>query len=153
MNSGVALRAHLFSDRGMYRPGDSAHIGMIVRSADWRALTPGLPLRARVSDARGGMVKTQRYALDDNGFMELDIAIGEVAPTGVWTIVLERIEEHPEREPRYYPISQTQIRVKEFLPDRMKLKATLSSSSPEGWVHPDELAVQLQADNLIGTPA
>lgn len=152
-NSGASLRAHLFSDRGMYRPGDSAHIGMIVRSADWRALTPGLPLRARVTDARGGMVKTQRYALDANGFMELDIAIGEVAPTGVWTIVLERIEDHPEREPRYYPISQTSIRVKEFLPDRMKLKATLSSSSPEGWVHPDELSVQLQADNLIGTPA
>lgn len=152
-NSGSTLRAHLFSDRGMYRPGDTAHVGMIVRSADWRALTPGLPLRASVVDARGSLVKTRRYALDAQGFMELAIDIGAVAPTGIWTIALERIEEHPEREPRYHRISETSIRVKEFLPDRMTLKAALSSVSPEGWVHPDQLSVQLQADNLIGTPA
>jgi hypothetical protein len=151
--SGSALRAHLFSDRGMYRPGDTAHIGMIVRRADWSALAAGLPLRARVIDARGGAVKTQRYALDANGFMELEVAIGDVAPTGVWTVWLERIDEHPERETRYHLINQTSIRVKEFLPDRMKLTATLSSVSPRGWVHPDELSVQLKADNLIGTPA
>lgn len=148
-----AMKAHLFSDRGMYRPGDSAHIGMIVRSADWRALTPGLPLRAKVTDARGGVVQTQRYVLDANGFMELEIAISDIAPTGVWTIELERVHEFPDREPSYDALGQTQIRVKEFLPDRMKLKATLSNVSPDGWVDPDTLSVQVQADNLIGTPA
>ncbi len=34
MNAGE-LSAYLFSDRGIYRPGDLFHIGMIVRTASW----------------------------------------------------------------------------------------------------------------------
>lgn len=29
------LGAYLFSDRGIYRPGDTFHVGLIVRAADW----------------------------------------------------------------------------------------------------------------------
>ena len=29
------LSGYLFSDRGIYRPGDLFHVGMIVRTASW----------------------------------------------------------------------------------------------------------------------
>ena len=38
-----SCRAYLFSDRGIYRPGETAHLGMIVRTADWKASLAGLP--------------------------------------------------------------------------------------------------------------
>jgi uncharacterized protein YfaS (alpha-2-macroglobulin family) len=42
------LTGYLYSDRGMYRPGDQFHIGMIVRAADWTKPLTGVPLEAEV---------------------------------------------------------------------------------------------------------
>ncbi len=151
--SGGVLTAHLFSDRGIYRPGETFHIGMLVRAADWRGLQAGLPLRATILDARGNEARSQKMALDANGFIELDYALSEVAPTGIWTIELARVFEQDGVEQRRETLGQVNIRVKEFLPDRMKLKAELSSSVPQGWVKPDGLKVNLLAENLIGTAA
>ena len=41
------LSAYLFSDRGIYRPGETAHLGMMVRTADWRTVPAGLPMVVR----------------------------------------------------------------------------------------------------------
>ena len=38
------LSAYLFSDRGIYRPGETVHLGVITRSADWEASLTGLPI-------------------------------------------------------------------------------------------------------------
>ncbi|MCC1692178.1 hypothetical protein KSI47_24325, partial [Salmonella enterica subsp. enterica serovar Indiana] len=35
------LSAYLFTDRGLYRPGETAHLGMIVRSGNWKGALQG----------------------------------------------------------------------------------------------------------------
>ena len=47
------LSAYLFSDRGIYRPGETMHIGAIVKASDWARPLAGVPLEAEVLDARG----------------------------------------------------------------------------------------------------
>lgn len=47
------LSAYLFSDRGLYRPGDPFHIGLIVRAASWARSPAGVPLQAEIVDPRG----------------------------------------------------------------------------------------------------
>ncbi|MET0617348.1 MAG: alpha-2-macroglobulin family protein, partial [Luteibacter sp.] len=42
------LSGYLFSDRGIYRPGDLFHIGMIVRANSWTRSVAGMPLIAEV---------------------------------------------------------------------------------------------------------
>ena len=61
------LNAWLFSDRGIYRPGDSFHIGMIVRAADWAQPLDGVPLIAEVIDPRGVRVREERLRVAING--------------------------------------------------------------------------------------
>jgi hypothetical protein len=46
------LSAYLFSDRGIYRPGDQFHIGLIVRAASWARSPAGVPLQAEIVDPR-----------------------------------------------------------------------------------------------------
>jgi uncharacterized protein YfaS (alpha-2-macroglobulin family) len=46
-----AGNGYLFSDRGIYRPGETTHIGVITRTADWGVAT-GLPDRRRDPDTR-----------------------------------------------------------------------------------------------------
>ena len=68
------LTAFLFSDRGIYRPGDTIHIGMITKTANWSKDLAGIPLEAEVLDARGLTVARRRFKLPASGFAELSHA-------------------------------------------------------------------------------
>src|SRR6185437_16588644 len=50
-------------------------------------------------------------------------------------------------------IGSTTVSVKEFLPDTMKVDASLSAHIADGWVKPDALKGLVDARNLFGTPA
>ena len=143
------LSAYLFSDRGIYRPGESMHIGMIVKAADWRKPLAGVPLEAEVLDARGLTVKRERIRLAAGGFAELNHTTLATSPTGNYTINLNIVKDDKvERQ-----IGSTSVKVQEFMPDRMKVTAQLSAPSSEGWVHPKDLKGRINAQNLFGTPA
>ena len=45
--SAQQLSTYLFSDRGIYRPGETTHLGVITRTGDWKASLAGLPLDVR----------------------------------------------------------------------------------------------------------
>ena len=55
------LSAYVFSDRGIYRPGDTAHIAMIVKQASLKPQPAGLPLEVSVVDPRGMTVKDVKF--------------------------------------------------------------------------------------------
>ena len=143
------LSAYLFSDRGIYRPGDRFHIGLIVRAASWTRSVAGIPLQAEIVDPRGITLKQLPLTMDGSGFGELSYATLETAPTGTWTVNLYIARNgKPGMQ-----IGSATVQVKEFLPDRMKVAAKLSRQVAEGWVKPDQLKGLVDAQNLFGTPA
>lgn len=143
------LGAYLFSDRGLYRPGDTFHIGMIVRAADWTRPLAGVPLEAEILDARGLSVERRKLRLSEIGFEELAYTTQETSPTGAWTVNLSLVKD----DGATLPIGSTTVQVKEFLPDRMKATARLSQEVVEGWIKPDNLSARVNLMNLFGTPA
>ena len=143
------LSAYLFSDRGIYRPGDLFHIGLVVRAASWAHSPSGVPLQAEIVDPRGITVKRMALSIDNSGFSELSYTPSETAPTGTWTVNLYIVRNGKTDA----PIGSTTVQVKEFLPDRMKVEAKLSQQAAEGWVKPDQLKGLVDAQNLFGTPA
>jgi alpha-2-macroglobulin len=143
------LSSYLFSDRGIYRPGDLFHIGLIVRAASWAHSPSGVPLQAEIVDPRGITVKRMPVAVDDSGFSEISYTPSETAPTGTWTVNLYIVRNGKTDA----PIGSTTVQVKEFLPDRMKVEARFSQQVAEGWVKPDQLKGLVEAQNLFGTPA
>ncbi|KWH40598.1 MG2 domain-containing protein [Burkholderia stagnalis] len=144
------LSAYLFSDRGLYRPGDPFHIGLIVRAASWARSPAGVPLQAEIVDPRGITVERKPVTVDATGFTEVGYTTAETAPTGAWTVNLYIVKDG---QPGDQPIGSTTVQVKEFLPDRMKVDAKLSQQVVEGWVKPDGLKGLVDAQNLFGTPA
>lgn len=143
------LGAWLFSDRGLYRPGDTFHVGMIVRPLDWQRSIQGLPLQVEVFDARGLRVHRQSLRLGAEGFEEIELHTDEAAPTGTWTVALSLVQSGNQVQ----RLGSTSIQIKEFLPDRMKASAYLSSPVGEGWVKPGGLSARVNLQNLFGTPA
>lgn len=143
------LSGYLFSDRGIYRPGDLFHIGMIVRANSWTRSVAGMPLIAEVVDPRGTTVRQQTVSMDAAGFAELDHTTAETSPTGNWTVNLYIAKDGKP----YSQIGSTTVQVKEFQPDRMKVSAKLSTTVAEGWVKPAQLKALVDVQNLFGTPA
>jgi len=154
-NAGVPdqVSAHLFSDRGIYRPGDTFHIGMIAKSANWSGAITGLPLEVEVIDARGLTVKREKIKVPAGGFSEISYATEDSAPTGTYSVNLYLVRDGKAGA----QIGSTTVKVQEFQPDRMKVTAKFMTvekpSASEGWLHPRELKVLVNAQNLFGTPA
>lgn len=143
------LSGFVFSDRGLYRPGDEIHIGALVRSRDLSQKLAGLPLEWVVNDARGMEVKRQRFNLAAAGLEEFSYATREEAPTGNYTFALYTVKDGRADG----QIGSTQVTVREFLPDRMVIRSNFSTENPDGWVAPKGLEGHVSLANLFGTPA
>lgn len=143
------LNAYVFSDRGIYRPGDEFHVGVIVKSADWKKQLAGIPLEAAITDARGLEVKKQKISLSASGFEELKYQTEETAPTGNYTASIYIIKDGK----RGALLGSVSVRVEEFLPDRLKITSRISQERMDGWVSPSDLSGLVSLMNLYGTPA
>jgi uncharacterized protein YfaS (alpha-2-macroglobulin family) len=147
------LRAFLFSDRGLYRPGDEVYIGMAVKSGDWVPRLEGTPLECTVSDPRGQEIYNRRISLSAEGVEELSFRTQDWSPTGTYTAnvyVMRRRDD--DREERVFLGSQT-VKVEEFLPDTLQVSAAFDPLPREGWIAPGELKALVTVRNLFGTPA
>ncbi|MGM9491401.1 alpha-2-macroglobulin family protein [Ideonella sp. YS5] len=149
------MTAYLFSDRGIYRPGDTFHVGIVVKAANWATPLKDLPVDAEVVDARGLTVRRETLRLGPSGTAELSHATQESSPTGNYSITLSLPRQSAPNAPDVPPmvIGSTTVKVQEFLPDRTRVTARLSSEVAEGWVRPDDLKLKVDVQNLFGTPA
>ncbi len=143
------LNAYVFSDRGIYRPGDTAHVGMIIKQAYANAAPSGLPLEVIVTDPRGTNLQDQKFTLDPTGFFTFDFKTFDTFPTGQYVINLYIVKDnHPSSL-----LGSTTLRVAEFLPDRMRITAHLSKEQAQGWIAPQDLSATVGLWNLYGAPA
>ena len=69
-----SLQAYLFSDRGIYRPGDDIHVGVVVKQMDWKPLPDGLPLEMVVTDPRGVQIRSRTIKFSSAGFEDFSTA-------------------------------------------------------------------------------
>jgi uncharacterized protein YfaS (alpha-2-macroglobulin family) len=148
------LSAYLFSDRGIYRPGDEFHVGLIVKAVDWSRPLDGLPIELVVTDPRGQEVLTQKAALEASGFMEMTHQTEESSPTGNYTVSASLLKKNEKGkiEDRTF-LGSVVVRVEEFLPDSMTIKTAFGTKETEGWISPSDLFATVSLHNLYGTPA
>lgn len=143
------LSAYLFSDRGIYRPGDTAHIGMIIKQAYAQPQPAGLPLEVIVTDPKGTTVADKKLSLDSTGYLSIDIPTTATSPTGQYTINLFIVKDNRPNN----LLGSTSIRVNDFQPDRMRITSHLSTEQSKGWISPAGLTAKIGLWNLYGAPA
>ena len=144
-----ALSAFFFSDRGIYRPGETAKFGVIVKAADFSKLLPAVPLDYEITDPRGARVWQEQRALPVSGFDELSFATRPTFATGEYTVNAWL----PQQNQKRLLLGSLTIKVREFLPDRLKMRLSFSEEHAGGWVRPRDLSANADLQNLFGTPA
>ena len=152
--SGKELEAFVFTERGIYRPGDELHVGFIVKQRDWSGSLAGLPVETEVRDARGTSVQVKKIALPEGGFAEFNYQTAYESPSGDYEISIYLVRDGK----RSTLLGSTSALVKEFLPDRMKIESNLLQEGKQvgkvnGWVDAKALSAAVSLRNLYGTPA
>ena len=147
--SAQQLSAYLFTDRGIYRPGEATHLGMIVRTADWKSSLAGLSVDVEISDSRGSVVRRDKIKLSETAFDEITFTTQPASPTGTYQAVawLPKDEKHREM------LGSVSFNVQEFEPDRMKVRLDLSDKAAPGWLTPADVKASISVMHLFGEPA
>jgi len=146
------LSAYAFSDRGIYRPGETVHLAAVVRQGNFD-LQEGTVIRVKVQDARQKLALKRDISLDASGFFEIDLPTDLVSPTGNYSFnVYLPVRESSGYEREHF-LGGASFSVEEFQPDTMKIKTRFEPFSTAGWVGIGGLKTQVNLSNLFGLPA
>lgn len=124
------LDAALFTERGVYRPGEKVHVKAILVGAGAAQL--------RVTDARGQTLVDKKLEVDALGGANYDLTLGEKAAVGAYTVRLTRDGRATTRS----------FQVQEYRVPTFEVKA----SSVEAWQHRQEVVAVVDAKYFHGAP-
>ena len=132
--------AFLYTERGVYRPGETVNLVGIVRGKN--SETPAsLPIRINILDPHNAVLKEFRKQTDKDGACEVQIPLHAYAPTGWYTANMWSDEKQ---------IGSAYFQIEEFIPDRMKVSVEADKDS---YMLGEVVNLEVKAENLFGTPA
>lgn len=136
------LDAFLWTDRGVVRPGETLHLGALLRDAAARAV-PDLPLTLKVLRPDGVEASRLVLATDPLGGATAQLPIAPDAFSGPWTLTAHAAADGPA-------VGSTSFLVEDFVPPRLEL----SLRPPAGPVDPTRpIEVAIEGHYLYGAPA
>jgi uncharacterized protein YfaS (alpha-2-macroglobulin family) len=133
--------AFIYGDRDIYRPGETAHISVVLRNDDWN-VPSSIPIKLKVIAPNGKAFKTINKSLNAQGALETEVVFPSTAPTGGYTIEVYTSTD-------VYLNSQY-IKVEEFVPDRIKVNINQNNKEINLG---ETFNLKIQALNLFGPPA
>ena len=149
------INSFIFNDRGIYRPGEKVHFGIISKAEDWNIDLKDTPMNFEVTDSKGNVVFTQKIQLSSSGFEEIDFSTHDYSPTGFYTAKLYLIEKKSDEELKQL-LASNNFQVEEFLPDTLSISTSFSPLVPvagSGWINPQQLKGVVSLKNMFGTVA
>ncbi|MCK5832084.1 alpha-2-macroglobulin family protein [bacterium] len=134
------IRAFIYTERGVYRPGDTVHISAIIRNGQG-TFPKNHPLEFELYNPRNRKVFGRALRKADDGFYSLDFNTEQDAPTGFWRAEFLVGEKKFTRS----------IRIETVVPYRIKAK--IQSESTHITAMDRVLRAAVQANYLFGNPA
>ncbi len=135
------IDSFLYFDRGIYRPGETAHISGIVRDS------VGIAVQDRgalLEIIRPNNTKAASIRLDDMqlGGFSYAYEIPKSAPRGIWTSVL-KVDGFEQKQ-------RSSFSVEDFVPQRVAVELTVDDSSPMS--ANERRPINVEARFLYGAP-
>lgn len=106
--------AYVYADRGVYRPGDKAHLTVIVRDATL-GTPPAFPYRVEIRNPRWQLFETLRGNTQLDGAQSYTVNIPEDALTGDYNSSVLSADGATV-------LGRLRLKVEDFMPDRIKVE-------------------------------
>jgi hypothetical protein len=132
----------IYSDRGVYRPGETLHLSAIVRGSGVK-IPESFPLFLVIKRPDAKIFKKIPALLDKEGQLTLDVAIPDYALTGVYTAQLMLAGSDDV-------MGSYEFNVEEFMPDRMKVSIEVADKR---FKVDEVIPIEVKANHLFGAPA
>src|SRR5271166_1833019 len=133
--------AFLYTDRGIYRPGETVELVALVRD-DKADATSGLPVGLRLLRPDGVEVERRQPTGDRLGAYRESFALPRDARFGAWRVELRL-------DPKAPPIGAAEFRVEDFVPPQLKVEL----AAADGPIRPGEaFPVDVDARYYYGAP-
>ena len=148
--------AFVYTDRGVYRPGETVHLRAIVRDAE-RATPAAFPVLWQIRRPDSRNWRGQVVMLDADGCASLELPLPNDLVTGRWTAHVALPGSESTRE----SFGSVAFQIEQYIPNNLKVKLTLDQKptpasdqdSRRLAVGEAPLAAMVQADYLFGRPA
>ena len=147
-----AVNGFLFTDRGIYRPGETANLAGIVKSLSF-AKSGAYPLELVVRDPQYNEVASHTFALPEGGFFDYQFITGTNFTTGEYTATLYLVRDTDDGRSRSRDIGYVYFSVEAFQPDTLSNQTTIDAIPEQGWVAQSKLDTHVDLVNLFGVPA
>ena len=145
-----ALKAMVFTDRGIYRPGEDVNIASIIKDTAWKKELAGVPVEISITSPKDEVVLKESYSLDSSGFFETVLKTQPYFTTGNYYVRVYLLNNKGDFESSLGAVS---FELKEFDTDTIRVNASVKENKSKGWINPDKINIEVKADNMIGTPA
>jgi uncharacterized protein YfaS (alpha-2-macroglobulin family) len=136
------LDAFLWTERGVYRPGETVHLGVLLRDARAEAVAD-LPVTLKLVRPDGVEVLRRTLPGDPLGGGTTRFEVAPDAFSGVWTVTAHAGADAPA-------IGSTSFVVEDFVPPRLELSLAPASPRPDPAA---PIAVRIEGRYLFGAPA
>lgn len=137
-----ALDAFLYTDRGIYRPGETVHLTTLLRD-DKAVAVEGLPLTLKLLRPDGVEVKRHTITPGAAGAATIDLPFSDDDRTGPWTV-------NAYADPSGPAIGSVKFQIEDFIPSRMEVLMQV----PEGALAAGKpVEAKVTARFLYGAPA
>ncbi|MEP6670166.1 MAG: alpha-2-macroglobulin family protein [Chthoniobacter sp.] len=136
-------QALLFTERPVYKPGDTVHLKGIVR--DWRGDHPHVPAGAkatlRVTDARDRRILNQTLGISDVGSLSVDVKL-PTSGLGTYSVELVMAEDGADAK----AIGVHSFEVQEYTPNAFEIKIPTAPAT----VGQAEISLPITAQYYMG---
>ena len=134
------LDAFAWTDRGIYRPGDTVHLMALVRDPAGQPID--IPAHIQIKRPNGQIFLDRGPPRGGDSSLDLPVALPLSAPAGMWSADILADTAAP-------PIGHTTFKVDAFVPDRMAVTASPAGPITIGQPY----ALPMTARFLYGAPA
>ena len=132
--------AFIYSDRGIYRPGEQANLVAVVRNGK-NMPPPSIPVVMQVLNPKQKIFGEFRSHTNTQGAIELNLDLPHYVETGGYMAKLLVADQEAGR---------LVFRVEEFMPDRIKVKI---GTPKKAYQLGNEVRVEVESTNLFGPPS
>ena len=136
------IEAAVFTERGIYRPGERVFVQALARDDQMQAPTP-FPAVMRVWRPDGRLFRDIPVELDGMGSVTCEVNLPEYLPTGRYRFELAMPGTHTV-------LGQTEVALEDFVPPQIRVAV----EAPEGrFTAGDVLLFDVRGEHLFGAPA
>ncbi|MFW5972290.1 MAG: alpha-2-macroglobulin family protein [Bacillota bacterium] len=139
-DSRSGIKTFIYTDRGVYRPGDKINLSVIARNSE-NTFPEDHPIRLKLYNPRNKLVSEETKKESKDGFYSFELETEDTALTGNWEARLEVAGE---------PFYKT-IKIEEVVP--YKIKVDIESEKEEFGIDDEIIDFTVVSEYLFGSPA